>query len=62
MNNCYNCKNLTIKRQKNYKDYLVWNSVDCDHCDMRIKNHTIPCDKHEVGEPKIIYVKRRDVI
>lgn len=55
MNNCYNCENLTIHRHDDYKGYEIWCITNCPHCDMRIKNHARPCEKHIVGEPKIIY-------
>lgn len=58
-NNCYNCENLTIVRQEDYMGYEVWYNTDCKHCDMRIKNHAIPCEKHKVGEPTMIYRKQK---
>lgn len=57
MNNCYNCKNLTIVRFEDYKGYEIWCKTECPYCDMRIKNHARACDKHIVGDPKIIYHK-----
>jgi len=57
MNNCYNCKNLTIERHTRDTKYLVSYHLDCKHCDMRIKNHATPCIWHEEGDPILI---RRD--
>lgn len=54
MDNCYNCENLTIEEHQDYMGYEIWCSVNCKYCDMRIKNHSTPCDHHKPGEPKHI--------
>lgn len=61
MNNCYNCKNLTIKcRDGTSNGYIMVRTLDCKYCDMRIKNHATPCNNHEVGEPRVVW-KRKDM-
>ena len=55
MDNCYNCKNLVVKCRSDYKGYEVHRTTDCEHCDMRIKNHATKCDYHKEGNPRVVW-------